>query len=642
MAEEDQPEYQLFDPIPLPEWDEGEECNDPTVFAEGLPPAHRGLFEGIEFGESELEVSVLSGIVLCATREMLQTEIAGLNPGCGLMRLHAKAGSDLKGILGYKWLENTIPDSIVLHLSGRFRLGERSLDEILVMIGIRPMKGELAFMLRSAGKSVVPIDNEFDEYANPDHMPDAPDDLVTGEKLFYVDLPREQLHEFCCDGDVSWKTKLLTVFFVRMPAARGAVAQMATAIPSPGQYAPNTTGKQVEIIDGLYLLLLGYSQQENLGRQVAGRINAAAASMGAEEVTVENVTDAMGLYQVSVSTSPGPIFDVIGNTVSLDYQGDGDPALPTDESMGARAAGNFFGMTPWAMAMYEQMRMVYLNKKGTTVRMGAVILELARSICHQMKGVWLAEWNRLNAQCMTLATCGYISCQNVLPDNLRIAKFPRLCYMGLLYHKQNLKDDAERETFSKYAVAAIAGHITNQSERNTCEYIVRIWPSVLISTLARIAEFMPVDNLDDEYAQLTEVQQLALMKELKRIGSTSPWYRLKREAREAAVRAQMRERAIRDLRERLRESVAAARAQAHLEANHDRRNQVLMDINDWERACLEKLDAQVSLEEMVGRPDRADDNDLRMTLLESLRDIYNRVVAGFRPAGQQAPDEDID
>lgn len=200
---------------------------------------------------------------------------------------------------------------------------------------------------------------------------------------------------------------------------------------------------------------------------------------------------------------------MLQGAVSINKHFESDSEVTFDEMVGTSELAAHYHMDGWSTALLEQLRLTFQKYHATSIQFGMSVVKLIVSITESfisLGGIFLTELKRNEHLTRHLENRSYTGLTAFLKEEYRVVQFPRIIYIGLLYHRKCLTDSKEIENFSKYNLSAIRAHINSDSDTSLCESIVQILPITNICSAIQLGRHLSYSVMEAVLASFTERQ----------------------------------------------------------------------------------------------------------------------------------------
>lgn len=157
------------------------------------------------------------------------------------------------------------------------------------------------------------------------------------------------------------------------------------------------------------------------------------------------------------------------------------------------------------------------------------VLTLTQRICLDIGGEFGIEWERLDEQETHLQDRPYNGLCSTLSIRYRVTQFPRIIFMGLLYHKKCLNTEPEIEHFSKYNISAIQGHINSEADVALCKSIVGILPITNVVAAVKLGTHLSYEEMAIVISNYSTQEASLIYRQMLKQDPIGPWALYKQE-----------------------------------------------------------------------------------------------------------------
>lgn len=429
-------------------------------------------------------------------------------------------------------------DAYILYIEAPMTMGNKLITHLVVVVGpsimirIVTQRKRHLFEMESAFPRA---DWEQHQFRPPTEgtMPG----LRPPEVPIYV-IKEADIVSFMKDGQVSQTSKVLTmIYFLFGSTARWFETEFTIydyPHPPNPKYKPATVS-EAETIVFTSLAILGntYSQASTLGEQIHRRLGAAAATDGFSIPGVNVVIDAITTSQWTPSSGGGLVAEALGRVIAINSQFVYEPDIPETKLCTADDYKDGFPCNPWTLALFKQARMIYRGFQTTTLNFAIDVLSVSKKLIEAQDQSWILEWKLVETHATKLAGRPYIGLRSSIPDDRQIARFPRIAYMGALYHASCMVDEKEKENFKRYNILGVKQHIENRGDIPVIESMAKSFPSVTLSSIAKLLRNSDLEESIQLLVGLTPDQQNAMYYHLKATYPNAAWFVAEKSVRES-------------------------------------------------------------------------------------------------------------
>jgi hypothetical protein len=369
--------------------------------------------------------------------------VNGLTPPCGMMAVISLAGfcTYLKGIF-YK------PEVMVIAAPGA-RFGR------LLMRGHPTGGGEAVF---KAPKIIMQGgDDDIMRWLETENLP-----MEDKTRAVLYNLYAYLREELAVDGVVLGYTDAV--------AAKGLVAV--------GPPAGSSEEKSKKFVWGTTLALLApfYSQAGELSRQVHRRGRAAAQKAGYDWGEFNHFEAYKTTMHVDIIDRSADLDRDLGRWLARDNNLRYEPSVTIPNLISLQHLRDNGLAEEWPIALLEQGRLVGAKAHATTLSFAIAAEELGRNLCTEMGGEWDAEAALLQLLAVRSHTQPFCGLVYELPDEQRVASWPRLAYIGVLYYHACLPKAQADKFANTYQIDGIRSHVPDDATKSSCEAVASILP----------------------------------------------------------------------------------------------------------------------------------------------------------------------
>nr|XP_053644330.1 uncharacterized protein LOC128696930 [Cherax quadricarinatus] len=287
------------------------------------------------------------------------------------------------------------------------------------------------------------------------------------------------------------------------------------------------------ISTAVYALAPSWSRTELLAEHIYKRICAALSQSGTV-IKLDEVKRILAAINWPREATNSRVDEVIGQVLAINKQGHFDLKTERVDLIPIDELEVEFHLSRWSASLLEQMRMVYINFRGKTVRFGVAVREAARTHLEGLHEAFTRELSSIDQIADDVSRYPYLSCRYTIPTQYRISTFPRICYLGLLYFMKNLETEKEKKTFEQYNISRVAEAITSQGDRKLVESLAQVLPTEILYLTAQLVAMCSEKQGDIIASSMDDAEVEALLDLLKQKPQPGPWYLAKIHARNVA------------------------------------------------------------------------------------------------------------
>lgn len=288
----------------------------------------------------------------------------------------------------------------------------------------------------------------------------------------------------------------------------------------------------------IHVVLPSYNTETKTNDQVRRRVNAMLQSIGMELIPEGRISQRFTSLLSERYTPQGSLTVLIGMVVSTDSEGVYNSEATLEQLGSPQELMELWNLCPLALAVLEGMRLVYERIHCTTALWAVDMANKIRPHVKDYEEPWRTELSVVETMGANLVGKPYAGLVVAIPKSRRIASYPRIAAIAVLYQRECHKAAGTSETFSAFNVDGVVSHLSEQQDKDTAELLAKVIPTHRLIARALVLESSTRIDWGHLVAGLTETERLQVRNYLMKTAPDCAWIKaeLGREGREAMER----------------------------------------------------------------------------------------------------------
>lgn len=454
--------------------------------------------------------------------------------------------------------------------------------------------------------------------------------------FYYVGSDRQILMVLNVEK-ISFTNKILTTLTHLFPFIKKELDKYAYPVPYSNavkEFSLDPLGyreRDLSMLDATYICAVvqvifcsAYTKQDMIEDQIFRRMTAVLATLKQEAISKAIHSNTYNSLRIEPYSAQGVALQAIGLVLNYTRQGTHNPLIKLTEVVAIRDLAIDFQITDLAIAIHEQMGLVYTGFHLSTLHFAFTAIKLIEDGSLKLFPKAREELPILKELKDKILRAPYYGLQASQPTEAQIKNFPILCSIGVFYHGRTLLEE-ERDEWEDYAIAGITAHVDHKADVNLAKSFAEILPNHNLASLAELAATLNLVDAEKLLLQHVNITRDDMYYYMHEHDLTCAWFVSERNRRleqaSAQYRAFIKEEAVRAFDSR---SISLTSAISALDDRNDRINalQYLADERARFDKSLRNLSGTLTLFEGALHPSI---DDVRV----QLRTEYDNLIASI-------------